>query len=518
VATLAVLVLPALMPSAEAQTDLAPCGYVDRFDLPVPDIDLEYTDFGVYRAQFGGLHTGIDVAFEQLGNPVQAAARGLVTYSDPEGWDTEKGVVVIQHTMPDGTLVNSLYGHMEELNGHTFPEVDQCVERGDVIGAIGFPSRGRPHLHFEVRTRYRSEGGPGYTSTNPLELGWYHPLDFVYLANIWVLPAYRSHFSLFERPLLPPLPLADGTYVIAHSQYVEAITPDGQSLWRFDIFDSATGLLALPDGRVLALTSTGQVLIVNNGNYSASWQISGVKAGPLLFGSRLVFMLENNTLAAFSPDGSPLWQSAPLDGRLEQWAISADRLAVTTKNNQLTILDAGGSVLVQATFPDLAIPAATAEGEFLLLHGSTVARIDQSLTITPAFDTGRPVASGARLVPTTSGAIYIYTGEGRSLYAYAPDGTLLWIAYMPGSQLRPPLLGMGGGQLIYALTTDGQLLAYATSDGHLVAQLALYNGGADGVTLSRWLDVQPDDTVRFASGYLTTVTISGLDLLTPASP
>ena len=112
--------------ATSAQSDIAPCGYVDGFDLPVPGIDIQHTDFAIYRARFGGLHTGIDVAFEQLGDPVRAAARGRVTYSDPAGWDTEKGVVVIQHTMPDGTLVNTLYGHMEELNDYTFPAMNHA--------------------------------------------------------------------------------------------------------------------------------------------------------------------------------------------------------------------------------------------------------------------------------------------------------------------------------------------------------------------------------------------------------
>ncbi|HVO71990.1 MAG TPA: hypothetical protein VMT24_18200, partial [Aggregatilineaceae bacterium] len=88
------------VPGVSAQTEIAPCGYVDAFDWPVPDIDVEHSDFGIYRARFGGLHTGIDVAFEQLGAPVRAAARGRVTYSDPQGWGDQKGVVVLEHTMP----------------------------------------------------------------------------------------------------------------------------------------------------------------------------------------------------------------------------------------------------------------------------------------------------------------------------------------------------------------------------------------------------------------------------------
>ncbi len=88
--------------------------------VPFPEIDVSRSDFGIYRPPWGGLHTGLDVAFWRHGEPVMAAARGRVTYSDIEGWDTEKGVVVLQHTFPDGTLINTLYGHMEELNGYRF--------------------------------------------------------------------------------------------------------------------------------------------------------------------------------------------------------------------------------------------------------------------------------------------------------------------------------------------------------------------------------------------------------------
>ncbi len=256
-------VLPSLIPPSPAKAGAAPCGYVDGFDFPVPDVDIETSDFGIYRARFNGFHTGMDIAFDRHGDPVRAAARGRVTYSDPEGWDTEKGVVVIQHTMPDGTLVNTLYGHMEELNGYTFPAMDQCVERGDIVGAIGWPSLGRPHLHFEVRTRYRYEGGPGYTDVNPLSLGWLDPIDFVFLARIWILPAYRQHFSLTESTSLPPLALPDNTYIIAHSTRLEGLTADGQQLWQFDTLGSVTSMLALPDGRALMATSVGQVMVLN---------------------------------------------------------------------------------------------------------------------------------------------------------------------------------------------------------------------------------------------------------------
>ncbi len=105
------LALHAVSPQspASAQADIAPCGYVDGFDFPVPDVDIDHTDFGIYRARFGGRHTGIDIAFEQLGAPVRAAARGRVTYSDPAGWGTEKGVVVIPDILANAGGVTVSY-------------------------------------------------------------------------------------------------------------------------------------------------------------------------------------------------------------------------------------------------------------------------------------------------------------------------------------------------------------------------------------------------------------------------
>lgn len=513
VAGLARLVLAAGN-TAGAQNEPAPCGYADHFDLPVPDIDQESTDFGIYRARFGGLHTGIDVAFNQLGAPVQAAARGRVTYSDPAGWGTEKGVVVIQHTMPDGSLVNTLYGHMEELEGHFFPALEQCVERGDIVGAIGAPSLGLPHLHFEVRTRYRHEGGPGYTATNPLELGWYHPLDFTALANLWVLPAHRGHYSLLAPAILPPLLLPDSRgVVVAHSQYLEGLSLAGQALWRFDTISSASALYAMPDNRVLVALSGGQVLILNDGSYSALWQSPQTAAPPILFAGNLVFATADHRLAAFSLEGSPAWQSEPLAGRPVRWAISGDRLAAAAGDGQLTIFDAAGTVLAQTTYPGPVFPIGAPDGEFNLLSGSMVLRLDQALAVVPLFEIDQPFTGEAGLLRAASGLLYVYPGEGRALYAYWPDGVLAWVAYMPGSHLHAPLLATGGGRLLYVLTTDGQLLVYDAGDGRLVTLLALYNGGVDGIVSSRWLDVQPDDLLRFSSGYLSIVTIQGLDLL-----
>ena len=515
-AVLIILIAIVCIPQSPAagQTEVAPCGYVEGFDLPVPNIDIQRTDFAIYRARFGGLHTGIDVAFEELGMPVQAAARGRVTYSDVAGWDTEKGVVVIQHTMPDGSLVNTLYGHMEELNGHDFPFVGQCVERGDVIGAIGFPSLSRPHLHYEIRTRYRYEGGPGYTDVNPIELGWLNPVDFTYLANVWVLPAYRHHMSLVESPTLPLLALANGTTIFARSGHLESITADGQMLWQFDTLGSITGLIALSDDRVLTTDSTHQILVLDNGSFSALWQLpQPAITPPIQFGDMIVFMVDDYRLMAFTPDGALLWETPPLPDRAQRWVVSSDRFAVAAPTGDLWVFDSAGQGLYQNTFADLPVPFAAPDGEFLIASGSTISRLNHDLTLTFLFDAGHALTANTELLYAESGAVYVYPGEGFALYAHAPDGALQWIAYMPGSHRHAPYLGLGEGRLLYVLSTDGQLLAYNTGDGRLVAQVALYDGGINGTASARKLDVQSDDTVTFAGGYLTQVTLDGLALL-----
>src|SRR5690606_8933562 len=85
---------------AQAQVPGALCGVVDDIDYPInidDTLEERYDDFGVYRARFGGNHVGLDIGFNRWGDPVYAAARGRVTYSDIEGWDTEKGVVIVEH-------------------------------------------------------------------------------------------------------------------------------------------------------------------------------------------------------------------------------------------------------------------------------------------------------------------------------------------------------------------------------------------------------------------------------------
>ncbi|HIE54768.1 MAG TPA: hypothetical protein EYP90_06265, partial [Chromatiaceae bacterium] len=337
--------------------------------------------------------------------------------------------------MPDGTRVHTIYGHMEELNGYTFPAMNACVERSEIVGAIGFPSRGRPHLHYEVRTRYWHQGGPGYTETNPLELGWYHPVDFTYLANIWVQPAYRGHFSLAHNATLPLLHLADGTYVLVRDRHLQGVGTDGNVLWQFDAPGTVTGLLALPDRRVLAATADGQVLILLNGVFNAVWKAQDTVSSPILLGDRIVFATERLTLAAYSLDGMLVWETSPLPAVPQRWFANQSVLAIGMHSGHFLMMNGDGQQIASPAIPDMGQPVGSAAGGFLVFSGSSLLRITPAGEVTQAFTVEWPVTPTAQAVEGPDGRIYLYGGEGRALYAYRPDGVLDWIAYMPGSHL-----------------------------------------------------------------------------------
>jgi hypothetical protein len=107
---------------------------------------------GASPAQF---HRGLDFA-APLGTPIYAAHDGTVAKAGPaSGFGTW---VVIDGTLPDGTLFSTVYGHM--------PPSSLKVKEGDVVSAgqqlavVGQEGQSTgPHLHFEVWPGTRLNGG-----------------------------------------------------------------------------------------------------------------------------------------------------------------------------------------------------------------------------------------------------------------------------------------------------------------------------------------------------------------------
>ena len=129
-------------------------------------------------------HLGEDWNAESGGNtdcglPVYSVANGTSSYADiASGWGR---VLIVRHTLPDGSQVESLYGHLA-----SFAKTSGDVARGDQIGTIGDGSEGGAtypcHLHLEIRTAACpnwGRAGQATGGTTSKAAGWTDPSDFI---------------------------------------------------------------------------------------------------------------------------------------------------------------------------------------------------------------------------------------------------------------------------------------------------------------------------------------------------
>ena len=167
---------------------------VDGFDYPVGsnpyytqawDGDGWYNaqDFGAYYSPSGKYHLGEDWNTErgaedpqECGSPVYSSAHGTIVFAGVGG-GTFGNVLIVRHELPDETLVETLYGHLQ-----SFIKTSGEVNRREQVATVGDGNRTVPcHLHFEIRFSNSpdwGQPGPGYSIT-PKPAGWADPSDFI---------------------------------------------------------------------------------------------------------------------------------------------------------------------------------------------------------------------------------------------------------------------------------------------------------------------------------------------------
>ncbi len=108
------------------------------------------------------------------GEPVYAAGNGSISYAGDAGpgWGN---VVIITHSLADGSRLQTLYGHLREI----LKNIGDVTIR-EKIGTIG-NANGRYlcHLHFELRESSSlmwDKAGAGYSTDRT---GWLDPSDFI---------------------------------------------------------------------------------------------------------------------------------------------------------------------------------------------------------------------------------------------------------------------------------------------------------------------------------------------------
>jgi len=432
-------------------------------------------------------------------------------------------VVVVEHTFPDGSTAYTVYGHMEQTDTLFFPSVGRCVELGDILGGIGWPSRGRPHLHYEIRKMLPDDGGPGYITGNPLEEGWYHPLDFTMLWQMKLSPGFVSSVTFQHVPGLPPVTLDSGVYAIASGNLLEGAAPDGSILWRVETDGVVTGLAALPNDRVLAHTVEGQAVTLQGGRYAALWNVEGPDEPFVMVGESLVFVTDGGGLAAFDAAGTALWtvEGAGAD-RVLYFQTNGQQIVLVTRTEgsiRWRTVDARGRIAPgERGFDRFTAAAPLPSGDWLALDGAQVwrTRIGENSVATDLAATVSPTPGRTAAMTTDSmGNSYFFLGDAQdTLLALDATGNARWRVNAPylGGFL-PPLLDVGNSCLLYALGVDGQLSVFSTADGALITQRQLYAGGSEsGSPNARLLNVNGNDQVQVGAGFLTMAMLDGTTL------
>ncbi len=95
------------------------------------------------------LHKGIDIGGGvQVGDPIYAAADGVIIYSNYNDGGYGNMVMIDHGTDSNGVKIITLYGHGNKL----LKNVGDVVKKGDIIMELGSTGNSTgPHVHFEVR-------------------------------------------------------------------------------------------------------------------------------------------------------------------------------------------------------------------------------------------------------------------------------------------------------------------------------------------------------------------------------
>lgn len=481
------------------------CGVLDTISYPIDTNTFQLVqNFATSSPRHQGrFHTGEDWfggRGSSLGQPVRAAARGLVVYSSPSAWGVDGGVIIIRHTLDDGGFLYTQYGHLEQTETVRFPPRLSCVNAGEVIGVIG-DARPAPHLHFEIRVYSPSNPnpgdnpGPGYTRTDPELLGWRRPMQIITNMQARLSRGYEWHTTLshaVQNP--PPLVLNDNSLIVIDGDRLRRITSDGRVLWRVGLSTTAVSLhgyeartyVTFIDGRVVQVD-------VENGNFLEAWQLEGFMpdSAPIDLKNARLYHTSDNTLTAVSTDGRTiLWQTP--DVPPFTYGVASQNLIGLVIHGALWTFSSEGQLLDQAELADGVHLAAHPDGGLIAYTQGGLWQINPAGEWSVLLIGAPPGGKTSGAVMLTDGRLYLV--DKSTLYAYE-SGQLSWQAQLPQTL---------SGQVSLAHDNDHRLII-ASTHGHFI--VARESGGFCGFTqlygtdqTSMWYDLGTDGTLRFAVG------------------
>jgi murein DD-endopeptidase MepM/ murein hydrolase activator NlpD len=440
----------------------ASCGVVDFFDFPLAAPEGDGADarwsFGRYSERYSGIHAGEDWVYnsgDSLGKPVYSIGHGTVLFAQPLGWGVDQGTIIVRHTFTDGKTILSFYGHLEPdsvvLNS------GDCVTRGEQIGRIGKP-RGRPHLHFEIRTIYPDRPGPGYWSVDPTLAGWKPPTEYIWDQRLSNSPGVQWTRSFTpSNSILAGLLISNTVAAIADDQILALDADTGKIRWTRPLSSSVRTAIVDETRTTIYLATISDTLQAIDAAGRSRWQIPVTSTArsvllPLPDGG--VIMHAGRSLSGYAADGKRVWQIENIPTPID-WLNHDGQLLFTVGGDQPAFyrLDRSGVITPVAGLGG----QLAASADHLFVYGPTALyQLSETPTLLKQFD--RMLYNDGSLIVTSAGGLIMshHSLKDIRLIALRADGSRRWERSIQQLTRGAPQL-VAIHDEVYAVTVEGDV-------------------------------------------------------------
>ncbi len=481
----------------------APCGVVDLLDFPLDPPEGQEASarwpFGRYSERYQGIHAGEDWVYNfgsSLGKPVYTIGHGQVLYAEPWGWGGDKGTIIIRHVFADGSTIMSFYGHLDPPS--VVLRAGDCVKRGDQIGLIGQPTT-RPHLHFEIRSIFPDQPGPGYWSVDPTLAGWKAPSDYIWLNRMSTSPGVKWTRVFTGTDAIGVGTLRNGWFAAFENQQLFAFNADtGTVQWRRPFTETVDQITLDATGQSIYVSTVTGTLRALDMTGAPQWSIElDASALMALPGSGLAAQA-GDQLIGLSPTSDRLWQ-VPVSGTVFDHVIDRDRLLFTTSGASgdhavVYSIDRAGQLIKLA---DIGGKLAVSRERVFVYNPTGLYRLNEA---TRAAELLLPLDGAnftdGEIVTAYDGTLIIahHSYADRRLIVLNLDGSLRWDRSVQGLGRSLPQLIMISRRM-YAITSTGDVLLIdlTTSDSQRV-----FDGGAPTFLSGQmWAQALPNGRLAF---------------------
>ena len=450
----------------------ASCGIVDIFDFPIapPDgigVSRGGGDFGTFRDRYDKYHAGEDWgapgAGSNFGKPVYSIGHGRVMYAQPEGWNRDKGVVIVEHVVGENRqIIYSFYGHLDPPS--VVLEPGSCIRRGETVGNIGNP-RTPPHLHFEIRTHMPYSPGPGYWEEDPTTAGWLPPSQSIWNQRMtsstgvnWLRETTAGSYpvGLWRDNLFLTIESGhsdDTQYKRLTQTNLETGSAQPSPLIGKEI-DNA---LLHPHTNTLFLQTEDDLLLAFGDELL--WELGLDENGrsdlyPLPNGG--VMVIQGKNIVGISAAGLVLWRGGG-GKRPFAWTLTDNSLIYTLSGTESSTWTANNTQSPRLISDKTGYPVAIGETVWLYASDGIYQLNTDNSDLIYALPSAKLNFSAITALPD-GGALVFHTDiHDRRLIAFTPDGSLRW---------NESVADLPVGETQFVMTNEQIMLFITSNDGN----------------------------------------------------